>query len=237
MFPTDLKATIRSFLKEQMGLVAEEKEAHGEYTITLPCSLESFGPDLMQSNVRNFFQFLRDEPTLQFEQLIDLCGVDYSTYGTSDWVTHRATAQGFDRARRGEGDFKSAMPCRFGVVCHLLSLSRNHRLRVKLWAELYADGVHRVPSLTGIWTNADWYEREAYDLFGIWFEGHPDLRRILTDYGFIGHPFRKDFPLGGEVEVRYDAEAEQVVYEPNSIEDRVLVARVIREEAGGTHAE
>lgn len=146
---------------------------------------------------------LRDEDELHFEQLIDLCAVDYSEYGESTW----------------------SLP-RYAVVYHLLSLAENHRVRVKVFVE---DGpMPKLPSVGEIWSCAGWYEREAFDLFGIVFEGHPDLRRLLTDYGFIGHPFRKDFPLIGTVEMRYDPEKRRVVYEPVSIEPRTLVPRVIR---------
>ncbi len=153
---------------------------------------------------------LRDDPNLRFEQLTDLCGVDYQAYGDQE----------NSQSERG----------RFAVVYHLLSVTHNHRLRVRV----YVDGEPPVaPSAIEIWNSADWYEREAFDLFGILFEGHPDLRRILTDYGFIGHPFRKDFPLSGYVEMRFDAEKGRVVYEPVSIEPRTLVPKIIREEGFG----
>ncbi len=151
---------------------------------------------------------LRDDPALAFVQLMDLCGVDYLDYG-------RETPAG---PRPGP---------RFAVVYQLLSLKHNRRLRLRVWLE---DELPIMASVTGIWNSAVWYEREAFDLFGIVFEGHPDLRRILTDYGFVGHPFRKDFPLIGQVEMRYDPEKQRVVYQPVSIEPRVLVPRVIREE-------
>jgi len=171
---------------------------------------------------------LRDSPGLQFEQLSDLSGVDYSVYGVADWVTQQATTQGFSRAvARGQTATPGAGPGRFAVVYQLLSVSLNQRLRVKAYL---ADEPPRLPSVVEVWSSADWYEREAFDLFGILFEGHPDLRRILTDYGFIGHPFRKDFPLEGYVEVRYDPEKKRVVYQPVSIEARTLVPRVIRDD-------
>jgi NADH-quinone oxidoreductase subunit C len=156
-------------------------------------------------------QALHDAPQTRFEQLIDLCGMDYSTYGDGRW----------------EG-------ARFAVVSHLLSVSLNQRLRVRVFCP--HDDFPVVPSITGLWNSANWYEREAFDLYGIVFEGHNDLRRILTDYGFIGHPFRKDFPLSGHVEMRYDAERQRVVYEPVTIEPREVTPRVIREENyGGLH--
>ncbi|MEI7574424.1 MAG: NADH-quinone oxidoreductase subunit C [Methylotenera sp.] len=148
-------------------------------------------------------QILRDAPTLKFEQLIDLSGVDYQTYG--------------DGAYEG---------MRFAVVCHLLSVSLNHRLRLRVFAQ--DENFPILPTLVETWSVANWYEREAFDLFGIMFENHPDLRRILTDYGFIGHPFRKDFPMIGNVEMRYDPEQQRVIYQPVTIEERNNVPRVIR---------
>ncbi|WP_287372431.1 NADH-quinone oxidoreductase subunit C [Oceanithermus sp.] len=170
---------------------------------------------------------LRDEPELRFEQLMDLCGVDYLAYGDTDWETTEASATGFSRGRGREPEegprWKGP---RFAVVYHLLSVTHNRRLRLRVFAP--DDEFPVVPTVTGVWPSANWYEREAFDLFGIVFEGHPDLRRILTDYGFVGHPFRKDFPLSGHVEVRYDPERGRVVYEPVSIEPRVNTPRVIR---------
>lgn len=156
-------------------------------------------------------KILRDHPDCRFEQLVDLCGVDYSTYR--------------DEAQVGR---------RFCVVSHLLSVSLNHRVRLKVFAP--DDDFPVVQSLCEIWSGVNWFEREAFDLFGIVFEGHDDLRRILTDYGFIGHPFRKDFPISGHVEMRYDAEKKRVVYQPVTIEPRENVPRVIREDNyGGLH--
>jgi len=179
---------------------------------------------------------LRDGPGLAFEQLIDLSGIDYLEYGRSEWATEEATSTGFsrgvERSPRGEAP---ATAGRFAVVYQLLSLSRNTRLRLR--CRCSAGEPPMLDSVTGVWASADWYEREAFDLYGILFRGHPDLRRILTDYGFIGHPFRKDFPLSGRVEVRYDPSLGRVVYEPVSIEPRVTVPKVIRkgrvQEAGG----
>jgi len=170
---------------------------------------------------------LRDTPDLAFTLLLDVSGVDYQTYGQADWRTQDATSTGFSRgvARAQEQADVPVFPGRFAVVYHLLSVAHNLRLRVKVYL---ADEPPRLPSVVDVWPAANWYEREAFDLFGILFEGHPDLRRILTDYGFIGHPFRKDFPLEGYVEVRYDAEKQRVVYQPVTIENRVLVPRVIR---------
>ena len=166
-------------------------------------------------------QKLKDE--FKFEILIDLCGIDYLTYGESDW-NGNASSSGFGRARQAQKS-TNQKDQRFGVVYHLLSVSSNQRLRVK--ALLSADNL-MIQSVTKIWNCADWFEREAFDLFGILFENHNDLRRILTDYGFVGHPLRKDFPMIGEVEMRYDDQLGRVVYEPVSIEPNVNVPRVIR---------
>ena len=169
-------------------------------------------------------KLLRDH--FYFEQLMDLCGVDYSTYGGSAWETKSATDKGFGRAvdntSREEPEDEGF---RYAVVYHILSLKHNMRLRVKVRLDA---GQPIIDSVSSIWESANWYEREAFDLFGILFDGHQDLRRILTDYGFIGHPFRKDFPLIGNVEMRYDADKKRVVYEPVSIQERTLIPRVIR---------
>ncbi len=163
-----------------------------------------------------------------FELLIDICGVDYSQYGGTAWETKGASESGFSRAVDGAGNMEPVDEgFRFAVVYHLLSIQHNQRLRLKV--RLDAD-LPIIDSVTSIWNGADWFEREAFDLFGILFNGHADLRRILTDYGFIGHPFRKDFPLIGNVEMRYDPEKKRVVYEPVSIEERILVPRVIRDD-------
>lgn len=183
-------------------------------------------------------QVLRDDSRFAFCQLTDLCGVDYLGYGQSEWETKDATHDGFSRGIEGLGpgrfDWKNRpesddIEQRFSVVVHLLSLTHNTRIRMTTFAA--DEGLPVVPSLVDIWNSANWYERETFDLFGILFEGHPDLRRILTDYGFTGHPFRKDFPLIGNVTVRYDEEKGRVVYEPVEIDPRVLVPRVIREDS------
>jgi NADH-quinone oxidoreductase subunit C len=172
---------------------------------------------------------LRDEPGLEFGMLIDLAGVDYLTYGMDEWKTRKATADGFSRGvRRGSPPVSTETERRFAVSSHLLSLTRNHRLRLKSYCD--PGNPPRMPSLTDLWPSANWFEREGFDLFGILFDGHPDLRRLLTDYGFIGHPFRKDFPLIGQVEVRYDPEQGRVIYQPVTIEPRTLVPRVIRDD-------
>ena len=171
-------------------------------------------------------RLLRDRDELCFEMLMDLAGVDYLDYGRAEWRTNSATATGFSRGVNRAAPHTQAGDKRFAVVYQLLSIRHNRRLRMRVWCEELEDPV--VDSVTSIWAGADWFEREAFDLFGILFRGHPDLRRILTDYGFIGHPFRKDFPLIGNVEVRYDPQLKRVVYEPVSIEPRILVPRVIR---------
>ncbi len=183
-------------------------------------------------------QFLHQDASLACQQLIDLCGVDYLSFGDAEWDVTTASRSGFSRAFHPiEADplFEFAQPTqppalnsqRYAVVVHLLSIEHNFRLRMRTWATNNDFPV--VPSLVQIWAVANWYEREAFDMFGILFARHPDLRRILTDYGFVGHPFRKDFPLIGQVEMRYDSELKRVVYQPVSLEPRVLVPRVIRQ--------
>ena len=175
---------------------------------------------------------LRDEPEFHFEMLIDVCGVDYLTYGTVEWTTESATESGFSRGVKFEpiilDEADTFDPERFVLVYHLLSLKNNIRLRLRIYTGDTNPPI--VKSVVEIWNSANWFEREAFDLFGILFEGHPDLRRILTDYGFIGHPFRKDFPLIGNVEVKYDADKGRVVYQPVTIEPRTLVPKVIRDD-------
>ncbi|HJV72972.1 MAG TPA: NADH-quinone oxidoreductase subunit C [Noviherbaspirillum sp.] len=189
-----LEAALRSALGEQLRSLTV---ALGEVTLVVGAS------DYLSA-----MRVLRDHADLRFEELIDLCGVDYSTYGDGVW----------------EGP-------RFAVVSHLLSVTHNWRVRVRVFAP--DDELPVVSSITEIWTSANWYEREAFDFFGILFEGHNDLRRILTDYGFIGHPFRKDFPVSGYVEMRYDPEQKRVIYQPVTIEPREITPRVIREEKYG----
>jgi NADH-quinone oxidoreductase subunit C len=189
-----LEAALRSALGSQIKSLTV---ALGEVTVIIGAS------DYLSA-----MRVLRDHADLRFEELIDLCGVDYSTYGDGVW----------------EGP-------RFAAVSHLLSVTRNWRLRVRVFAP--DDELPVVSSVTDIWPSANWYEREAFDFFGILFEGHNDLRRILTDYGFIGHPFRKDFPVSGYVEMRYDPEQKRVIYQPVTIEPREIIPRVIREEKYG----
>ena len=195
--PATIAATLTQLLGERAQSVTVER---GEVTLVIAAA-----------NYLSVMHTLRDAPEARFEQLIDLCGMDYSTYGDGRW----------------EGQ-------RFAAVVHLLSVSLNHRVRVRVFCP--EDDFPVVASVAGLWASANWYEREAFDLYGIVFEGHNDLRRILTDYGFIGHPFRKDFPLSGHVEMRYDAERQRVVYEPVTIEPREVTPRVIREDNyGGLH--
>ncbi|MFU8797860.1 MAG: NADH-quinone oxidoreductase subunit C [Gammaproteobacteria bacterium] len=167
---------------------------------------------------------LRDDPDFCFEQLIDVAGVDYLQYGLAEWQTGTATYTGFERGVEERRMLAWDKP-RFAVVYHLLSVTHNHRLRLRVFVE---GEPPTVDSVTAIWAAANWFEREAFDMYGIFFHGHPDLRRILTDYGFIGHPFRKDFPLSGNLEVRYDAAEKRVLYEPVDIEPRILHPKVIR---------
>jgi NADH-quinone oxidoreductase subunit C len=180
-------------------------------------------------------KFLRDNEKTSFDQLIDLCGVDYLVYGSTEWETHTGNfsrgvgTKGFDRfdfdSKPEQVEFDGQ---RFAVVIHLLSVKLNQRIRVRAFCE--DNDFPTIDSLVDVWSSVNWYEREAFDLYGIIFKNHPDLRRILTDYGFVGHPFRKDFPLVGHVEMRYDEEKKRVVYEPVSIDPRVLVPRVVRED-------
>ena len=190
--------TLELALKNALGEGAAISSALGELTVVVKAA------DYIKS-----MQALRDDPSLAFEQMIDLCGVDYSQYGEGTW----------------DGP-------RFAVVVHLLSLANNWRVRVRTFCP--DDEMPMVETITGIWRAANWFEREAFDLFGILFDGHGDLRRILTDYGFIGHPFRKDFPITGYVEMRYDPEQKRVIYQPVTIEPRENIPRVIREETYGT---
>jgi NADH-quinone oxidoreductase subunit C len=188
--------------------------------------------ELAKADLRGVCEALRDEPEFAFTTLVDVCGVDYLTYGHSEWETRDASGSGFSRGVEREvivPDADTEFDARrFAVVYHLLSIQHNFRVRLRTFAGVSNPPV--VPSVQAIWPSANWYEREAFDLFGVLFEGHPDLRRILTDYGFIGHPFRKDFPLSGNVQVRYDEEQGRVVYEPVTIEPRTLVPRTIRDD-------
>jgi NADH-quinone oxidoreductase subunit C len=182
--------------------------ALGEKIVSLTAALGELTLVIKAEHYKDVSKLLRDSPALRFEQLIDLAGVDYSTWGEGAWSG-----------------------ARFAVVSHLLSIEHNWRLRLRVFAA--DDDFPVVDSLTSVYPNTDWYEREAFDLFGIVFTGHADLRRLLTDYGFIGHPFRKDFPLSGNVEMRYDPEQQRVIYQPVTIEPREITPRVIREDQYG----
>jgi NADH-quinone oxidoreductase subunit C len=211
------KLTAR-FTKEN-GLLSAVLSSHNEITLEVNCP-----------QIKAMALALRDEPDFKFELLMDLCGIDYLYYGVDEWTTERATSTGFER---GVKPIKTQVPDsawqkpRFAVVYHLLSLTHNHRVRLKAFVD---NENPIIDSVTDIWASANWYEREAFDLYGILFSGHPDLRRLLTDYGFVGHPFRKDFPLSGNVEVRYDKKLGRVIYEPVDIEPRVLVPKIIRDD-------
>ncbi len=200
-------------LKEQLEEIFAEAElvsAFGELTLTVD-----------SANIIDTCLKLRDQ--LGFDTLVDLCGVDYLTYGQSEWAGD-ASNSGFSRGRHAQGE-KDGHQQRFAVVYHLLSVSKNYRIRLKAFVD---EAEPIIKSVTDVWASADWYEREAFDLMGILFENHTDLRRILTDYGFVGHPLRKDFPLIGEVEMRYDEDLGRVVYEKVSIEPNISVPKVIR---------
>jgi NADH-quinone oxidoreductase subunit C len=205
--------TLRADLQEKFGDILFQAElAYKELTIEVPAT-----------HIFNVCKALQNE--FGFSQLIDLCGVDYSQYGQADWETTQASSSGFSRGVSQSIYTEDKEKTSFAIVYHLLSIKNNQRLRVRSFAE---GTPPRIDSVIEIWNSANWYEREAFDLFGILFDGHPDLRRILTDYGFIGHPFRKDFPLSGQVEMRYDPDKKRVIYEPVTVEPRTLVPRVIR---------
>lgn len=197
-------------------------------TVAVSLAYDQITLELAPGDLLRCCQELRDNVDWQFNQLIDLCGVDYLTYGIDEWATETATLEGFSRGVMNQPVAKTPVKDngRFAVVYHLLSTVLNHRVRLKVFVP---GDPPIMPSVLSIWQSANWYEREAFDLYGILFSGHPDLRRLLTDYGFIGHPFRKDFPLIGEVEMRYDANEQRVIYEPVSIKPRTLVPKVIRQ--------
>ena len=196
-------------------------EAFADKVLSLDERLDELTLVIKSADMLKVFTRLHDDADLRFEQLIDVCGIDYSTYGSE-------TCEGGSYI----ADVVHAGP-RFAAVYHLLSITHNMRLRVRVFAE--DDVMPALESAIGIWPSANWYEREAFDLYGIIFVGHPDLRRILTDYGFVGNPFRKDFPLSGTVEMRYDATQQRVIYEPVSIEPREITPRSLREENFGRH--
>lgn len=215
-------------LKEQVEALAQKIEAQLKDSVRrVPSTPGEVAYEVDAANLLTVCRTLRDAPELKFEMLMDVAGVDYLLYGRDEWQTQSATRSGFSRGRVARNDKPDLnMAGRFGVTYQLLSISNNQRLLLRTKCPDTQEPV--VDSVVDIWAGANWFEREAFDLFGILFRGHPDLRRILTDYGFIGHPFRKDFPLTGNVEVKYDTEKKRVVYQPVSIVPRVLVPKVIR---------
>ena len=227
--------TVASDLNPRYEQLAAAIEAElGDHLQRLPSRCGELGYSLAPESLLECGRALRDGAAFKFEMLVDVCGVDYLDYGRDEWRTSSATGTGFSRgvdhaSAPGDSDVEAAVyqpPARFAVVYHLLSITHRQRLRLKVFCA--DDDQPMVPSVIDVWPAANWFEREAFDLYGILFTGHPDLRRILTDYGFIGHPFRKDFPLTGNVEMRYDPEKGRVVYQPVTIEPRTLVPKVIR---------
>lgn len=226
--------------KSQQRLAESLRGAFGDRLDSVSVKFSEVTVELSPDKLIGVATELRDRNDFAFQQLVDLCGVDYSQYGEVEWQTNDASRAGFGRGvdsatstgRLRFGDELESVTVegrRFAAVYHLLSYRNNCRLRLRVYAQ--DDDFPVVPTVTDVWNSANWYEREAFDLFGIHFSGHPDLRRILTDYGFVGHPFRKDFPLIGHVEMRYDPEKGRVIYEPVSIEPRVLVPRVKRDDS------
>jgi NADH-quinone oxidoreductase subunit C len=234
-------------------LADQLKQRFGETLSDSRVTLGEVTVEVAADRLREVALALRDEPALRFEQLTDLCGVDYLSWGTDEWTRGELSESGYSRGVEGadttgrlhfgdEAQQNDLGGARFFGVIHLLSLTHNRRLRVRCPAP--DDDAPILPTLTDIWPSSDWFEREAFDLYGILFDGHPDLRRLLTDYGFIGHPFRKDFPLVGNVEMRFDPERGRVIYQPVTIEPRVLVPKVVRDDnryarpaaEGDTHA-
>lgn len=209
-------------------LLASIKEHCAEWIEKSTIALGELTVEVRRDHLLDLCRTLRIQPALGFDLLVDVCGLDYLQYGLDDWQTQSATETGFSRGVTETMSLREASkkPNRFAVVYHLLSTRNNHRLRLRVNIPKEVELI--VDSIVDIWPAANWYEREAFDLFGILFRGHPDLRRLLTDYGFSGHPFRKDFPLIGKVEARYDGKQKRVVYEPVSIEPRILEPKVIR---------
>ena len=216
-------------MSERIEALAGKVDAQLKSSVRrLPSRAAELAYEVEAATLLSVCRTVRDAEDLKFEMLMDLAGVDYLHHGRDDWQTESATRSGFSRARQAQSAAAPdpAAPGRFAVIYNLLSISHNQRLRLKAICPDTAEPV--LDSVVDIWASANWFEREAFDLFGILFRGHPDLRRILTDYGFIGHPFRKDFPLIGNVEVQYDPDKQRVVYQPVTITPRVLVPKVIR---------
>ena len=210
-----------------------QNSLEGEYEIESQADILTLR--VKKDHLLSIMNSLKNNEELLFDQLTDICGVDYSLFGKPEWKTKEVTSSGYSRGIKasshgrikfGETVDDLNTKDRFCVCYHLLSIKYNRRIRVKVYIN---EDPQILPSITSIWSSADWYEREAFDLFGILFENHPDLRRILTDYGFIGHPFRKDFPLVGNTQIRYDPNLKKIIQEPVDIEPRVLVPKVIRE--------
>jgi NADH-quinone oxidoreductase subunit C len=226
-------------MQDQLNKLSSElQRVFADSLLSIEIKYEELNILVHPHELLNVLSQLHVATEFKFEQLIDLSGVDYLEFGKDEWNTETATSSGFSRGVEktsfGRFTFDDAKQNtemsepRYAVVYHLLSVKNNLRLRVKVYCE--DNNLSILPSVTGIWSSANWYEREVFDLFGIIFEGHPDLRRILTDYGFTGHPFRKDFPLVGHVEVRYDPDQKRVIYQPVSIEPRIAVPKVIRDD-------
>ncbi len=225
-------------------LQAKITERFAEQIQTATLAVGELTLEISRENLLLIAKALRDESDFAFDMLVDVCGVDYLQYGFGEWETENATLTGFERGVDREfmnnpeardsrnADFEKQEPHhntpRYASVYHLLSISKNHRVRLRVRLDEHD---LMVPSVIYLWPSANWYEREAFDLFGIMYKGHPDLRRLLTDYGFVGHPFRKDFPLIGKIEARYDALLKRVIYEPVSIQPRILEPKVIRHDS------
>ncbi len=226
------KDSVKSRHQSLSELISQLGKVFGDQLIATHGEFSEVTIEVGKDDLFTICQQLRDNDYFAFEQLIDLTVVDYLHFGQDEWATDEASGSGFSRGRRDISQTKPKWKReRFAVVYHLLSIAYNRRLRVKCFID---ENRPQLPSVINIWNGVDWFEREAFDLFGILFVGHPDLRRLLTDYGFVGHPFRKDFPLIGNVEMRFDAKQNRCVYEPVSIQPRVLVPKVIRAEQDET---
>src|SRR3990167_8697868 len=222
--------------KRKQQLADQLQERFGHMLNQIDAQKDCVTVQITPANLLEVSHVLRDTEPFKFDQLIDICGVDFSEYGVTEWRTSETSTSGYSRAvEPNETDhYLKWHKSRFASVVHLFSVANNQRMRIHVYLDSKAPVL---PTLTGIWASANWFELEAFDLFGIVYEGHPDLRRILTDYGFVGHPFRKDFPLIGEVELRYDATLQRCVYEPVSIQPRTTVPKVIRDDNRYLHSE
>ena len=222
-------------MTERIEALAQKVDARVQGTLKRAHSLpDELAYEVEPHALLEVCRTLREAPELRFEMLMDLAGVDYLEFRKDQWQTHSATRTGFSRGRLEQEETVPPVPAegsRFAVAYQLLSITHNERVRLR--ARCLDDAEPVVDSVVDIWASANWFEREAFDLFGILFRGHPDLRRLLSDYGFVGNPFRKDFPLSGNVEVRYDPDKKRVVYQPVTIEPREITPRIIREENYG----